>query len=362
VLVALASATAIAILMPAGPDDGCPTPRQVSAAVSAHLPGMVLPPGRAPGPGVLRLSVTWDAGNVLRVDLSDPDGAPLLRRRVAPEDPTGAKPGDCAALAETAALIVDRYWHEVGYEVPPAAPPAAPAPSPPPAPPPAPAPAAEPKPPAPPPAPAPPARAPPAPSPAPPAPPPGAPKLEPPPSEPAAEPPQPPSWWLGVGVTGAAADRGPRHVGASLAVAIERPAFGERLGLRFSVAAQNSDVVPWNGGKATVIQAPVAIDAYVAFPVGLGRLEPGLGADLDVILVTASLGNRSESYVRAAPGVDAALAWTIPIPHGFFFRLRAAGTAAMPYRVVNDALDHATILETPRYRAQVGLEFGFWFH
>ena len=121
-LVALASATAIAILLPAGADDGCPSPRQVSDAVSAHLPGVVLPLGRAPGPSALRLSVTTDGAGTLRVDLSDPQGGALLRRRVAPETAARTKAAECVALAETAALIVDRYWHEVGYEVPPAAP------------------------------------------------------------------------------------------------------------------------------------------------------------------------------------------------------------------------------------------------
>ena len=54
--VALAPAYAIAILMTAGPDDGCPSPRQLADALSAHLPGMVLPLGHATGPTTLRLA------------------------------------------------------------------------------------------------------------------------------------------------------------------------------------------------------------------------------------------------------------------------------------------------------------------
>ncbi len=54
---------------------------------------MVLPLGRPPGPNALRLSVTGDAGGTLRVELSDPDGGALLRRRVAPEVGTRAKAG-----------------------------------------------------------------------------------------------------------------------------------------------------------------------------------------------------------------------------------------------------------------------------
>ena len=44
---------AIGVLAPAGPDDGCPSPRQVTEAVAAHLGGAVLPLGQTPGPTAL---------------------------------------------------------------------------------------------------------------------------------------------------------------------------------------------------------------------------------------------------------------------------------------------------------------------
>ena len=47
---ALAPAYAIAILMTAGPDDGCPSPHQLADALSAHLPGMVLAARARDGP------------------------------------------------------------------------------------------------------------------------------------------------------------------------------------------------------------------------------------------------------------------------------------------------------------------------
>ena len=102
--------------MTAGPDDGCPSPRQLADALSAHLPGMVLPLGHATGPTTLRLGVTTDAAGAMRLDLADPEGGPLLHRWLPATDRAHA--GDCPALAETAALIVERYWHEVGYDVP----------------------------------------------------------------------------------------------------------------------------------------------------------------------------------------------------------------------------------------------------
>ena len=383
-LVALASATAIAILLPAGPDDGCPSPRQVGDAVSAHLPGVVLPLGRAPGPSALRLSVTSDTTGTLRVDLSDPDGGPLLRRRVAPETVARTKAAECVALAETAALIVDRYWHEVGYEVPPAAPAVAPKPAPP-KPPvePKPAPSrppVEPKPPAeakPPPEPEP-ARELPAAAPsdrsaepaerdtageAP------APRTSERPPERRRAPLRPPSWWLAAGIGGEAGDKGPRHPFASLAVALERTAFGRRLGLRFSVTGREGDHTTWSkvspSGDATVVQIPVGLDAYLAFPVGLGRLEPSIGGDLNVIFVTSSQssaeGTKTESRITVAPAFDALLAWTIPLPHDIFLRARVAGAVGVAKRLLDDA-NGIVIAETPIFRAELGLELGVWFY
>jgi hypothetical protein len=314
--------------------------------VSAHLPGLVLPLGRAPGPSALRLSVTTDEAGALRVDLSDPDGGALLRRRVAPEAGGRVKPGDCVALAETAALIVDRYWHEVGYEIPP--PPAPP--KPPPAAPPA---AVEPKPaPAPPPAAA-----------APPAPVEKVEKIERPVPGPAPPPPRPPDLWIAAGISGETGDRGPRHGSVSLSLAVERAAFRQRLGLRFSVTGRNGDVVPSDsdGGKTTIVQVPVALDVYLAFPIGLGRLEPGLGVDLNLIYAASTQGNASDSRLAAAPGFDALLAWTIPLGYDIFLRTLATGVVGVPSRVVNDLI-HKDIFETPRLRAELGLQLGLWFY
>ncbi|HSS38888.1 MAG TPA: hypothetical protein VLT58_08975 [Polyangia bacterium] len=357
-LVALASATAIAILLTAGPDDGCPSPRQVSDAVSAHLPGVVLPLGRAPGPSALRLSVTTDGAGTLRVDLSDPDGGALLRRRVAPESAARTKAAECVALAETAALIVDRYWHEVGYEVPPA-PAAVPAKPRPPNPPAAAKPVAVPPPPPPP---EPPAAV-------------AEPEVveravpERPPERPRG-PPHPPDWWLAARISGGSGDTGLLHGAASLAGAVERAALGHRLGLRLSVSGRYPNEVAWTqtknvpvvpAGRATITQVSVAMDVYLAFPVGFGRLEPGLGGDLNVISVTSTQGTATDSSVRLAPAVDALLAWTIPFPHDIFLRGMAAGAVAVPYRMFNDAIKQ-DIFKTPRLRAELGLQLGVSFY
>ncbi|HXJ20118.1 MAG TPA: hypothetical protein VMT03_07785 [Polyangia bacterium] len=343
--VALAPAYAIAILLPNGePDLGCPSPRQLAEALSAHLPGVVLPLGRPPGPNSVRLAVATDAAGELKVDLTDPEGGPLLRRRVEPETGSAGasrtRAAECAALAETAALIVDRYWHEVGYEVP-----APPPPKPPPPPP-------QPPPPPPPPPPT---------------------KREEPPPRPAPEPPAPkpvvrqngpprpvpsPAWWIAPGVGYEIVDRPPAHAWVSLAFALERAAWGQRLGLRLAIGARDQDHT--SDGKGTVRQLPVTLGAYLALPTSLGRLELGLGVGVDVIDMTPTDPRAWGGRTAAAPGGEALLAWSVPLPHDVFIRAGAYGGAYRPYQVVIGQ-NHSPIYETPRMRLNLGLELGLWF-
>jgi hypothetical protein len=347
VAAALAPAYAIAILMAGGPDDGCPSPHQLADALSAHLPGMVLPLGHATGPTTLRLAVTTDAAGAMRLDLNDPEGGPLLHRWLPASE--RAKGGDCPALAETAALIVERYWHEVGYDVPIEVP-AAPAKPPPPkatAPPPP-----KPVPPPPPPKPEPPPPAAEAPSP------PHAQAAKPPP--PPSEPLPPPGWWIGAGAGGVLAGSGQHAGAASLAIGVERPAFRRRLGLRFSAGVETGLPVEWPTGRATIRQFPVRMGAYVPFLLGVGQLEPGIGVDLDVISVAFSHGTTSSTELRASPGADAALAWALPLPHDVYVRLFAQAGIKVPYHFVT-ALNDTTIFTSPRFDLSLGIELGLWF-
>ena len=84
------------IAVSVAPEQACPASRQVTEALSARLPGVVLPFGQAARPGMVRLGVTIDATGI-RIDLADPDGAPLLHRAL-----PARGPGECAALADVA--------------------------------------------------------------------------------------------------------------------------------------------------------------------------------------------------------------------------------------------------------------------
>jgi hypothetical protein len=339
VLAALVPAYAIAILMPAGPDDGCPSPRQVDDALDAHLPGMVLPLGRATGPTTLHLAVTTDAGGALRMDLTDPDGGPLLHRWLpAVEHGHG---GDCLALAETAALIVERYWHEVGYDV------AIEAPSPPPEPP---------------------APSPPAPvekSSARPSAKPTAARVEPrgpPPSPPVPLP--PPRWWIGAGAGGRLGDASTREGSASIAFTVERLIRPPRVGLRLSAATNPSVTYQWSTENSTddvtLRQFPVRMGAYLAVPLGPGQLEPGIGVDLDVISAAVTDTSGSRTHLSGSPGVDAAIGWAVRFRPGLYLRLLGGAGAEVPYHFVT-APNQTPFWSTPRVYLDLGLELGLWF-
>ena len=333
--VALAPAYAIAILMTAGPDDGCPSPRQLADALSAHLPGMVLPLGHAtarpPCALVSRLTPPAPCGSISPIRRGDP-----LHRWLPTTDCVRA--GDCPALAETAALIIERYWHEVGYDVPLEAPNPAPRPPPPKA-------TAPPPPPAPPPKPAPP--------PAPPAKEKPEPAAEParPEPEPPAEPLPPPRYWMGGGAEGLLTTSGDRAGAAFLAIALERPVFGHRLGLRLSAGAETPLSIPVTTGvcvspnpcSADVLRFPVRMGAYLPISIGFGQLEPGIGIDLGVIAVPFTRGASTETQLGTTPGIDAALGWALQSPHNIFIRALAEAVAEIPYNVVTRSIRHVAV-------------------
>jgi hypothetical protein len=337
VLAALVPAYAIAILMPAGPDDGCPSPRQVDDALGAHLPGMVLPLGHGTSPTTLHLAVTTDAAGAMRLDLTDPEGGPLLHRRLPAVEHNHA--GDCPALAETAALIVERYWHEVGYDVA-IEPPPGPAPPPPPAgPPPSPklgVTAAEMPPPPPP----------------------------PPPFTPAVPLP-PPRWWIGAAGSARLGDYDTRYASASIAFTLEGPLREHRIGLRMSAGTGDSVTYQWSASAtaldhATVRQFLLRMGAYLAIPLGPGQLEPGIGLDLDTISVAVTDMSGSPTRLFASPGIDAAVGWALVFGPDIYLRILGDAGTEVPSHVLTTQ-NQSPFWSSPRVFVDLGLELGLWF-
>jgi hypothetical protein len=318
-------AHAIAVVAATAPDEGCPSPRQVADAVAARLPGAVLPLGQAPRPAAVRLAVSADAGGALRVDMTDQGGAPLLRRVLPAARGTG---GDCVALAETVALIVERYWREVGYDVPPLA--AAP---PPPAAPPSPAPFVEEQPP------------------------------------PAPSPPRvvtPIAWSLGAAAAGQVGDTGARGATALLAFTRERPIAGRRVGVRLSAGVGTGTTVPTQLGEASFRPLPVRAGAYLPIPLPFGQLEPGIGVGAEIIMVGVSavgvgIGPRTlcPGSVCVSPGADIALGWTLTSARHVYVRLLTRAGINVPYEFLNPNREPAW--STPRTYLNIAIESGAWF-
>ena len=146
-LLALADAQAVAVRPSDSP--GCPAPADVAAALTARVPGALVPFDQARPRKALVLDIVPEGEEPASITLTDAAGKPKLQRSlrggleapateegtVAPPDPTsppdleGRRAKECSALAETAALIVERYLSDLQDHLPPPDPPAPPPPS-----------------------------------------------------------------------------------------------------------------------------------------------------------------------------------------------------------------------------------------
>jgi hypothetical protein len=115
-------------------DSGCPRRKDVIAALETRLPGVTRgPPGR--GAAERRLQLEPGPAGTVSLRLWDERGTLALERRLGGDEavrPGG--PAGCQALADAAALVVERYLRDIGYRPPAASVPEPPAPAPPPTP------------------------------------------------------------------------------------------------------------------------------------------------------------------------------------------------------------------------------------
>jgi hypothetical protein len=327
-LASLVAATATVTVSPGAPTD-CPSSEQLARALSVAAPGIVAPVTGTPaaaGPASLRLATATSAEGDVRVDLLDAQGEAVLHR-VLPAPPRGRAP-DCAALADTIALIVDRYLRDVGYEAPPLPPP------------PKPAPAVT-----------------------------TAPQPEPEvtntqavePSAPPASPP-PAQWRLGVVGSARLGDAGGADGDGGLALSVEGSGPGPHLGARLTVGVAPAAEARWSAQgasqSATLRRLPFRMGGYVSIPAGPGRLEPGLGAGADLLLVSTS-GPGTAGGQHAAPFGDVALAYTISLTGPLYGRVQSRVALAVPYDF--NTLGGARVWGTPRAFGEAGVELGLVF-
>jgi hypothetical protein len=312
--VLLVPAYAVVVAAPSGPDQGCPSPRQITDALMARIPAVVVPTYEASSPGVLRLSVSGGAGAVpLRIELTDPGGeARLYRNLTLAERGRGS---ECTALAETVALIVDRFLHDLGYEAPPSPPPALKSPD-------------ENL-----------ARGPPA----------AAPKVG-----------------NRYDLLAGGSWRGDSSIGEddfemALGLGLERGLGARRLAVSLSTGLSlvNSGTLR-DGTSARFRRVPLRLGLFLPLSVGPGWLEPGLRLVVDWLMTS----EHDQRHTHASPGGEAVLGYRIPLVRRLFARLSASVGVSRPYAFTtmqDGAGAPRDVFSQPLVYAKSGLELGFSF-
>jgi hypothetical protein len=173
---------------------------------------------------------------------------------------------------------------------------------------------------------------------------------------------------VGGAAVGLLTTSGDRAGAVTLAIALERPVFGRRLGLRLSAGAETPlSIRITTGGcaspdpcSADVLRFPVRMGAYLPISLGIGQLEPGIGIDLGVIAVPFTHGPSTKTHLGAAPGIDAALGWAVQLPHNIFIRAVAEAVTEIPYDIATTS-NQRTIFTSPSFHLGLGIELGLWF-
>jgi hypothetical protein len=352
-----------------GPDDGCPSAAQVQAALATHAPRLLAARAAEDPADQLTLSMGTTAGAPdLTLTLLDGKGRVRLFRTL-PASAAG-RGRNCAALADTVAFIVDRYFDEVELPAAPERPPPPPSPAPPPPPP-----------------------APPAPPPPPPAPP--VTPVAPPPPAPAPAPPPVPSPAVPVvparaplaPVTGApprafrlSATVGRRFPGSAIDLGgIElKLALGMRLGHlgRLPVTAELSGGIigifsrGWEyadsgqvaSGSATGVRSGGDLALLLGWPHRWGTLQGGPLLAVEVVWLDSTSAGRKQHETHAGAAAGARFGYQYLWRDRFFLRadVTVAGALARQ-RIVTASRPEIAIFEAPPAYATLSAGVGVWF-
>jgi len=302
---------AVPIIPPSGGDDTCPSARQVTDALQAHLPGFVQTADRAAGrQEALQalLDVPAD-GTVVHFSLVDAHGDVQLRRSI-PAPGRGRPAADCLALAETLASIVERYLSSVLYQ----------------------------------------AR-----------------ETAPPPPPPPAQPPELPKGRAGFLFVGGAwmmASSNDHSVLAGrLGGELELTHRPFALVARISVGVAQGENVTSMNESASLRRFPGQAGLGLEVPAGPGTFEPYLSGGVDLLLASSSDGvtGRTDRSYRFSPIVSAETGYRVTLGRHFFVRPRASlGFAIVKYDIaVGDP--HQPVFRTPSTFSTFGLDAGLVF-
>jgi len=312
----LVPAYAVVVAAPSGPDQGCPSPHQITDALMARIPAVVVSGSEASNPGVLKLAVSGGSGSdPLRIEMTDQGGEARLFRNL-----TVAERGrsDCAALAETVALIVDRFLHDLGYEAPPTLPPplagsdANLSRGPPPA--------AS-----------------------------GASRFD-----------------LFAGGSWRGPTGGDDDFELGFGLGFERGLLGRRLAVTFTGGTTKSMSQP-SGDQytATLRRIPFRLGFWIPILAGPGQLEPGIRVGIDWILITQTMPGKSQT--KQPPQVEGALCYRVAMLRRLFARIGGAVGAGKGYDWYPPPPPGAgpysgkIVFSEPAFYVKAGLELGFSF-
>ncbi len=304
----LVPAYAVVVAAPSGPDQGCPSPHQIADALNARIPALVVSGSEATNPGTLKLTVSGGTGATpLRIEMVDQGGEARLFRNLTVAEP---RRNDCVALAETVALIVDRFVHDLGYEAPPTLPN----------------------------------------------------PLPPPDDNLARGPPPPPTGasrldvFAGGSWRGASSDESDFEAGFGLG--FERGLGGRRFAVTFTGGVSAAHRVPANETfTASLRRMPFRLGFWIPILAGPGQVEPGVRIGADLLSVTTSPSGPSST--QTAPRAELALGYRVTVLRRVFARIGAAVGAGNGYYWTGNS--DKTVLTESRYYFRSGLELGFSF-
>ena len=324
---------AVEVTRPSADPVACPTGSQVGDSLSARMPGIVVPDARATAARTLRLALAQVSPNTVRLILTDTTDAVVLERvlDLGPRQPNQRErpTAECAALADTVALIVERYLREIGYRPPPKPSTAAPPPE---------------------------------------APPPG---TNAPPSVVAA-----PSTtvdhrarlFFGAGsnlatpITGRDA-HSQRTLSVELAgeLHLRWVAFSASAGV--GQATETPPVPQTDAGTLRLTPIPLRLGAALRLPAGPGYLLPRVGAGVDVLWISTDRIGGSHPGTAFEPVVEAGAAYLLPLGRRFYVKVQALSVLnLLPHDFALNGLDPPPpIFRTARAYLRAGLELGVAF-
>ncbi|HET6282456.1 MAG TPA: hypothetical protein VFH73_15945, partial [Polyangia bacterium] len=309
----------------------CPTARQVGDSLTARMPGIVAASAPATGARTLRLALTQVGPNTVRLVLSDTADLVVLERVLdlgprqanQPERPAA----ECAALADTVALIVERYLREIGYRPAPKASSAAP-----------------------------PAEAPPTAT--------SSPRAGVPPSTtPAGR----AGLFFGVGsnmatpITGRA-DHSQRTLSVELAgeLHLRRIAFSASAGV--GEATRTPPVPQTDSGTLQLLPMPLRLGAAVRVVAGPGYLLPRVGAGVDVLWISTTGIAGQHPGTAFEPVIEAGAAYLLPLGARFYVKVQALSVVSLfPHDFALGPEPAPFIFRTARAYVRGGLELGVAF-